>query len=313
MPTPDRVTAAYREQRLIHPRPETFDIKRVLSLLRAALYEMGMGSARVGADFSFLPVADFEFIKAELPQIGWIDGSDVIRRLRAIKSPPEIAHLRTASTLAEAGLRRMMTEVRSGASVKALSEAWRDGVRGAVEVAGISNFTGSWDFIAIGPDPWGASGVVERGSIIKADVGCLVSGYSSDGARTFSFGRPSSVARDIFDVLSAAFDVGLEAIRPGATFGAVHAAILGEMRAAGYAEYHRGHFGHGVGASVGSEEWPFISANNDDVIQPGMVLAMETPFYAKGVGALMIEDQLLVTENGIEVMNALPREMIDLA
>ncbi len=74
--------------------------------------------------------------------------------------------------------------------------------------------------------------------------------------------------------------------------------------------YQRGHFGHSVGASVGSEEWPFISAGSDIVIEPGMVLAFETPFYGNGVGALMIEDQMLVTETGVEVMNTLPRALV---
>lgn len=313
LPTAGQITTAYREQGLVHPRPETFEIKRVLDLLRVALSEKGLGSAKIGTDFAFLPVADFELIKAELPHVAWVDGSDVIRRLRAIKSASEIACLRRASVLAEAGLQDLMTRVQEGASVRVLSDAWRSGVGRAVEATGAGDFTGSWDFIAIGMDPWSSSGIVEKGAVIKADVGCLIDGYSSDGARTFSYGTPSSVARDIFSALSAAFERGLEAIRPGATFGEVHSATLGEMRAAGYAEYHRGHFGHGLGASVGSEEWPFISAGNEEVIRPGMVLALETPFYARGVGALMIEDQLLVTQEGVEVMNTLPRGMIDLA
>lgn len=207
----------------------------------------------------------------------------------------------------------MASEVRIGSSVAALSQAWRDGVKEAADASEIRNLTGSWDFIAIGSDPWSASGVVENGAIIKADVGCLIGGYSSDGARTFSFGMPSTVAKDIFAALSVAFEAGISMVRPGVTFGAVYGAILKEMRAAGFTEYNRGHFGHGVGASVGSEEWPFISARNSELIEPGMVLALETPFYAKGVGALMIEDQLLVTENGIDVMNALPRDLVDLS
>ncbi|MBF9233921.1 M24 family metallopeptidase [Microvirga alba] len=311
--TPERVTAAYREQGLIYPRPERFDVARVLDLLQSALREKGLEFVRIGADLEFLPAADFQILKSKLPNIEWADGSDVVRRLRAIKSPSEIAYLRQASMLAEAGLKQMIAEVRIGASVRDLSEAWRSGVKETADASDIRDLTGLWDFIAIGTDPWSTAGIVEDGMIIKADVGCLINGYSSDGARTYSFGKPSLVAGDIFHALAHAFEAGLAAIRPGATFGAVHAATLKEMRVAGYAEYHRGHFGHGVGASVGSEEWPFISAGNTEVIEPGMVLAFETPFYAKGVGALMIEDQLLITEAGIDVMNTLPRTIVDLS
>lgn len=310
--TAERVTRAYRDQGLVHPRPESFDSVHSLDLLRDVLTEKGLAGARIAADFDFLPVADFQSLTSALPEIEWVDGSDIVRRLRAIKSPAEIERLRQACRFAEAGLRHMMAAVEKGASAKHLSEAWRAGVKRAAEASGDRNLTGHWDFISVGTDPWNQDGLVDDGVIIKADVGCLIDGYSSDGARTFSFGSPSAVARDIFSALEAAFAAGLAAIRPGATFGSVHAAVLWEMRAAGYAEYHRGHFGHAVGANVGMEEWPFMSAASEEIIEPGMVLALETPFYAKGVGALMIEDQILVTRDGIEIMNTLPSALIDL-
>jgi Xaa-Pro aminopeptidase len=93
----------------------------------------------------------------------------------------------------------------------------------------------------------------------------------------------------------------------------VHAAMLASMRRDGLGEYFRGHFGHSVGGSVGIEEWPFFSAGNAEVIEKNMVLALETPFYGQGLGALMIEDQLLVTDTGVEWMTHLPRELRDLS
>jgi Xaa-Pro aminopeptidase len=310
--TADRITCAYREQGLVHPRPENFDASRAFVLLREALSDKGLVNARIGVDFDFMPVADFQALRSALPDVVWVDGSDIVRRLRAVKSPSEVERLQKACRLAEAGLQRMTADVKPGVSIRELSEAWRIGVKETAEAAKVTNLTGHWDFISIGTDPWNQAGTVEDGAIIKADVGCLIDGYSSDSARTFSYGQPSAIARDIFKVLETAFEAGLAAIRPGVTFGTVYAAVLKEMRAAGFAEYHRGHFGHAVGANVGMEEWPFISARNEEFIEAGMVLALETPFYAKGVGALMIEDQLLVTENGIEVMNVLPRTLVDL-
>jgi len=310
--TAEKVTRAYREQGLIHPRPESFDMACSLRLLREVLTEKGLAKARIGADFDFLPVADFQTLTSALPEVEWVDGSDIVRRLRAIKSPEEIVRLRQACRLAEAGLQHMTAAVENDVSARHLSEAWRSGVKRAAESSMIANLTGHWDFISVGPDPWSQDGRVGDGATIKADVGCLIDGYSSDSARTFSFGPPSALARDIFSALEASFAAGLAAMRPGATFGSVHAAVLREMRAAGYAEYHRGHFGHAVGANVGMEEWSFISAGNEEIIEPGMVLALETPFYAKGAGALMIEDQILVTDDGIEIMNTLPPGLIDL-
>jgi Xaa-Pro aminopeptidase len=79
---------------------------------------------------------------------------------------------------------------------------------------------------------------------------------------------------------------------------------------AGYDQYGRGHFGHGVGSSIWSEEWPFISADADAVLEPGMVMAFETPWYIRGLGGFIIEDQVLITASGAEVMAPLPRELL---
>ncbi len=93
----------------------------------------------------------------------------------------------------------------------------------------------------------------------------------------------------------------------------IYAATTTSIHRAGLASYQRGHFGHGLGASVGSEEWPFIAADSDVIAEPGMMLAFETPFYGKGIGGLIIEDQLLVTEDGIEIITTLPRDFLDIA
>ena len=70
---------------------------------------------------------------------------------------------------------------------------------------GVGNMTGKWDYISVGPDPWGPGGKVEPGTVIKIDVGCVLSGYSSDSARTFVFGRADAHARAIHAALRDAF------------------------------------------------------------------------------------------------------------
>jgi Xaa-Pro aminopeptidase len=186
-----------------------------------------------------------------------------------------------------------------------LSQSWRRAV--AAASADTPDLTGSWDYISVGPDPWSGGGTIASGSLIKADVGCLIGGYSSDTARTFVCGQPDRHAARIFAVLEEAFETGFALLKPGAAFADIHAATLRVIHAAGFNGYSRGHFGHSLGADVGMEEWPFISADSDEIVEPGMVLAFETPFYGTGLGALMIEDQLLVTSSGPQSMNRLPR------
>jgi len=88
--------------------------------------------------------------------------------------------------------------------------------------------------------------------------------------------------------------------------------MLSTMRRHGFSEYYRGHFGHSVGSALGIEEWPFISHGNDMAIEPNMVLAVEAPFYANGLGALMIEEQFLITADGAETMNVLSQELVSI-
>jgi Xaa-Pro aminopeptidase len=306
------VDEAYRRQGVTGPRPETFDRSVSFGLLGDILNERGLGGATIGVDLEFMPAADFAALKDAIPNVRWTDGSPVMRRLRAVKAPGEITRLRRAAEASEAGLVRMAEAVEPGARLADLSLAWQAGAKAHAIENGFA-LSGHWDFISVGPDLSDPKAVVQPGAIIKADVGTLVDGYSSDGARTFTFGRPVPLAHEIFKALENAFAAGLELVRPGNSFGAVHAAMRGSMRKDGFAEYHRGHFGHSVGGSVGIEEWPFFSAGNEELIEPNMVLALEAPFYGQALGALMIEDQFLVTNSGAECMNALPRHMIDLA
>ncbi|TPP05496.1 M24 family metallopeptidase [Rhizobium glycinendophyticum] len=306
------IDGCYRRSGAGGPRPETFDRSRCFDLLGDLLAVRGLSHGRVGVDLEFMPAADFEALRRALPTISWVDGSDVLRRLRAIKTPNEIHRLRRAAQAAEGGLVRMAKAIRPGSCLADLSTAWKAGAQDAATAGGFS-LSGHWDFISVGPDLSNMAAVVSPGVLIKADVGTLVDGYSSDGARTFSYGPVSDLAQDVFKALEAAFAAGLEQIRPGNTFGAVHAAMLSSMRRDGIGEYFRGHFGHSVGGSVGIEEWPFFSANNPELIEVGMVVALEAPFYGQNFGALMIEDQFLVTASGVECMNALPRNLRDLS
>lgn len=294
------------------PRPETFSRTTVLRLLGEALDRLGLSGTTLGLDLDFLPQRDFDAFVQALADIRWHDAGHLIGRLRAVKSPREITALRTACELAEAGLAHMRGVIIADATIRDLSQAWNAGVDLEAQRRGVTGLTGRWDYISIGENPWGGVGSVTQGALIKADVGVLVEGYSSDTARSFVFGAPSPLASEIFAVMRDAHAAGLAAIRPGATFGEIHAVTRAVFEAAGFEGYDRGHFGHSLGADTGIEEWPFMSRDASEVIEANMVLAFEVPFYADGLGALMIEDQLLVTETGIELMSRSSPDLVPL-
>jgi Xaa-Pro aminopeptidase len=190
-----------------------------------------------------------------------------------------------------------------------MTAIWREGARASAREAGLAPAGGDWAYIAVGGDGFGPGGLARAGDLVKIDVGCVVDGYSSDGGRTAVIGAPNAVQRAVYDALRAGFDAGLELLKPGARLEEIHAEVSRTIWTRGLAHYRRGHFGHGVGASVWSEEWPFISADTDAIAEPGMVLAFETPYYIAGLGGFIIEDQFLIGEHGAEVMGEAPRDL----
>jgi Xaa-Pro aminopeptidase len=125
-------------------------------------------------------------------------------------------------------------------------------------------------------------------------------------------GAPSADQARAYAALRAGFRAGLAALGPGTPLSLVHRVTENAIRAAGIAGFTRGHFGHSLGAGLGSEDWPFISATSPVVAEPGMVLAFECPWYVTGLGGFILENQLLVTDDGIEVMNRLPEDLVEL-
>lgn len=312
-PVEARITAAWRNARR-EPgfgRPATFDLRRALAALNEVLGERGLRKGRLGFDLDYIAASDAAVIRDALPGANVANGSPAFDRLRMVKTAPEIARLARGVELAEAGLRRMMASVTAGQTAAELHAAFRAGIEAEAARRGVPA-PPSWDYIAIGPDPWTPGGRVAPGTIIKADVGCVVDGYSSDTSRNYVFAAPTPDQARLHAIIEAAFDEGFAAIRPGVAFRDIHRITTAALERAGLTGFSRGHFGHGLGHSFFSEQWPFIAADSDVAVEPDMVLAFEVPLYVTGLGGFNLEDQLIVTPDGARSMNTLPRNLVTL-
>jgi Xaa-Pro dipeptidase len=290
-------------------RPTTFDAATTWRHLRCALADRGLSRARIGVEMTAIAARDWPGLETALAPATLVDGTRIAREVRAIKSPAEIAHLRQAVELAETGIAVIRDAVAPGVLRSELAGVWQAAIARAG--AGLP-LTGSWEYISVGPDPWGGDARAKAGDLIKVDVGCLIQGYTSDTGRTFSLGAPSPLAAELHAALMAGFEAGLARLTPGTPLAEVHRATTDAIRARGFTGYARGHFGHGLGTGPGSEEWPFIAADADICVTPGMVLAFECPWYLTGLGGLIIEDQIEITPTGPVPMNRLPRGLIPL-
>ena len=102
-----------------------------------------------------------------------------------------------------------------------------------------------------------------------------------------------------------------ELMRPGVKLSEIYRVATEEVRSHGFPNYSRGHFGHSIGLDSFVEEPPFISANEETQLQPGMVLCLETPYYAESLGSFQLEDMILITQDGCEVFNKSGYDLVE--
>jgi len=308
MPVTDAVSWVHAD-RMIGLRPGTFDREKGMARLSDLVNQRRLATARIGLEEALLPLADAPAFRAAMPGVAWHHGSRVVERLRMIKTPDEQAKLMLGARASEQGVLVLKASLRTGLTNAEMVEIWKTAALDAARMLGAKGPIDAWAYISIGPDGFQPGGPLIEGDSIKVDVGLVVDGYSSDSARTFMFRGDNDSARTIYSALRRGFDAGRQLLMPGAKLSEIHRATLSTIQSAGFPTYARGHFGHSVGASVWSEEWPFIASDEETVLESGMVMAFETPFYVRGVGGFMIEDQFTITPHGANPAWSLPLDL----
>lgn len=288
-------------------RPATFELANSVHQLKQILAGFGLDSATIGVDLDFIAAADFLAMQAMLPACPMVDGSAVLDRLRAVKSQGEIDLLQQGIILSEAGLERLLVDAMAGMRQADLIALYREGV--ATAAAGLAHPVTTAEYVTLGARAKGADAKAMPGDPLKCDMVCTVGGYASDMSRNFTFGPPSAEQAELHAIAEQAFEDGLAALVPGTSLAHVHRVATESLARQGLRSYRRGHFGHGVGQSVFSEQWPFISAESEVVVEAGMVLAFEIPLYIDGLASFNLEDQFLITADGPVAMNRLPRRL----
>ncbi|RWD62910.1 MAG: aminopeptidase P family protein [Mesorhizobium sp.] len=286
-------------------RPATFDLDFSAGVLSRLMADLGIDRGTVGLDLAFVPAADLPVIETKLSRFTIADGTPVLDLLRAIKSGKEVALLRVGIEYSEAGMSHMLSNAATGMTTTELISLYRTGVKGASR--GTNHTIETKEFVFVGDRERSAGATISRGDAAKADMICAVDGYGADMSRNFVFGPPTSDQQRLHAIIERAFECGEAGLFPGNLLGKVHQVVSECLAAEGVPSYRRGHFGHGVGNSVFSEQWPFISAGSQVKIQPGMVLAFEVPLYVDGVARFNLEEQFHITEGGAVSMNRMRR------
>jgi Xaa-Pro dipeptidase len=292
--------------------PEQYDRLVICRLLHGILDKRRLLGSRIGLELDFVDVNTYSALTQVCPQNDFVDSTSLLYDLRSIKNQAEVDALRHACMLTESGIRAAAGQISQGAKVANLAEALLKGIWSAAGEHGLWDELGS---ITGRPELGGQMGLTENsrvlcaGTTVKFDVQVSVSRYHADVGRTYVAGEPSSAVRRIHRALHGAHTRARDALRPGTRLCDVFRLTLDSIHRAGFSDYRRGHFGHSVGLDPKIEEPPFISATERCSLSPGMVLALETPFYAPGIGMFQLEDMCLISEDGCEVLSCLPRQL----
>lgn len=299
----------------LEQRPEQWDAAELDRHVIGALRDLGMDHGRVSTDLPHLNLDTWRRLRRSAPEATWEDFTDDVYEIRLIKQEWEIERLRTAVLLSERGMTGAMERARAGMTAADIRAAYQASVAAAaLEDQRFSGYTDNWVLPTVGGTTsagYGsdASGLAE-GELVKFDCGTTVYGYRSDGGRTFAFGEPTAATKRLYPVLAEAQRLAREALTPGARLGDAFHAAIGHVHAHGYPAFNRGHVGHSVGIDTFHEEPPFISPDCDVIVRPGMVFAVEVPTYTPDVGAIMIEDLVVVRDDGPETLHSLPHDLV---
>lgn len=303
------VDEPFNPQREIKQRPIGPPVAAVFNLLKSALSAAGVLDKSIAIELNGMTNGGKQILDNVIPNLTLCDSTAIFNEMRMVKSPWEIAHLRKSAQITEYGMSEAMKVIQVGASAWDITAAYKAAVMQHAD----TNYS-RFHLISVGgafsPKLIADKTPAKAGDLIKFDCGVDVAGYGADLARTVVVGQPSDMAKRIYTTILTGHEHMLSMVAPGVKLKDVFDGTMAKIKSCGLPHYNRGHLGHGDGVFLALEEAPFISGVATETFLPGMVMSVETPYYGIGVGAIMIEDMLLITETGYELLSQLPRELI---
>lgn len=277
---------------------------------RAMMADVGSRlKGRIQFEADVLPYNEWDRLSsggAELvPTSGFVVG------IRAIKDDEEIAKIAKACRIADRGFEALTAETFVGRSEREIAWRLREllHAHGADELS-FETIVASGENGAL-PHAHPTDRIVERGTLVTVDWGVRVDGYYSDCTRTVSTGGLPDKLREAYDVCLAAQKRACANIKAGMTGVEADELAREPITDAGFGENFGHGLGHGVGLAV--HEAPRLSTESTDTLAVGHVVTIEPGIYLEGLGGVRIEDLGVVREDGVELLTAFPKELIEVS
>jgi Xaa-Pro dipeptidase len=276
--------------------------------IRHAADSVGLASARLGIEPRSMRALELDLIRDALPDVVCKSAPELLDRLRMVKDADELSHMREAVRIAEAGLADTVPHIRVGITERELANRLvenllRNGADVSLPFAPI---------VAAGPntaDPHAepTDRAIQDGDAVLVDWGAGYRGYFSDLTRMFCLGTPSDLLADVARIVGEANNAGRGAGRPGRPASDVDNATRTVIERAGFGERFTHRTGHGIGLEV--HEAPYIRSDSDDVLKAGMTFTIEPGIYLPGQFGIRIEDDVVVTDRGLDSLSSVDRSL----
>jgi Xaa-Pro aminopeptidase len=286
----------------LHIRPPgTSMLQAVVKVLKSAKI------VRLAIEADSMTVGFRDRIAHKLPKLAFVPVAGAVEKLRQIKDKGEIEQLRKAVWYAEKAFAALRATLRPEQSEKTVADEMEHQVR--LFGGRCSSFP---TIVAVGdraalPHAVPTSRRIGEGDFVLVDWGASSGLYNSDLTRVLLTGKISPKFQRVYRVVLQAQSRGIAAIRPGALAHDVDRAARDVIAQAGFGRYFGHGLGHGLGLAV--HEAPRLAAKSQIVLRPGMVVTVEPGIYLPGWGGVRIEDDVLVTRGGHELLTSVPKQL----
>jgi Xaa-Pro aminopeptidase len=264
---------------------------------------------RLGIEAEHLTVASYG-------RLAKLAGSDfrlqpspaLVEQARMVKDADEVERIRAAAALGAGLFETVLAAIRPGVKEAEVAAEMEYAARKAgADGMSFPTIIASGKRSAL-PHGQASEARIPSNGFVVCDFGVILSGYCSDRTRTIYVGRPSQEARRLYEAVREAEQAALDAVRPGRAVAEVDGAARKLLQKRGLAKYFTHSTGHGVGLEI--HEAPRVAARQTEILRPGMVITVEPGVYLPGQWGIRIEDMVVVTEQGCEVLSPTSKELI---
>lgn len=256
---------------------------------------------------SHLTVERLEAIQERYEQLKFVNIDEKINALRISKDETELEKLRKAAQLADYAIQVGCDAIAEGVTEMEILNT----IESAIKAKG---YAMSFDTMVLAGEkaasPHGTPGnrKVKKGDLILFDLGVIYEGYCSDITRTVAFGQPNDEQIEIYNAVRRSNEAAIDAVKPGVRAMDLDKIARDVITDAGYGQYFTHRLGHGLGISV--HEFPSINGANEFVLNEGTVFTIEPGIYKTDVAGVRIEDDVVVTKDGVEILTSFTKELV---